>query len=303
MFIYAASKQIAIKNNAKLILVTDLFENEPHGRHFLLDQFSISAEATSIKNPLLPYSERAHHIAGRLGRYFYLLSQPYPHYLIERTKNFFNKRVPVDARAIKINFEDFLVVDGFFQNEKYFSEIKDIIKLDFSLKNPPSKETQLMASEIKNSNSVCLHFRRTELEQKAMLEKHGQKKWLQGYPQGLGKDYYLKAIEIIEKKVSSPRYFCFSDHPEWVQENIDLSVPLTYISKNNTQTTCQEDIYLMSLCEHHIISHSTFGWWGAWLSDNPDQIVVAPVNTCGRPKPPDYPARWSVLEVCQRKVL
>jgi hypothetical protein len=302
MFIYAASKQIALRNNAKLILVTDLFENELHGRHFLLDQFSISAEVTTIKNSALPYSVRKHHIAKRLGRYFYLLSKNFPHYFIERTKNFVNKRVPVDSRALKAEFEDYLIVDGFFQNEKYFHEIKNTIKSDFSLKEAPSKQTQLMAKEIIDSNSVCIHFRRTELEQKAMLEKHGEKKWMKGYPQGLGKDYYLKAIEIIEKKIGSPRYFCFSDHPDWVRENIDLSVPVTFISQNNTQTTCQEDIYLMGLCKHHIISHSTFGWWGAWLSENPDQLVVAPVNVCGRPKPPDYPNKWISIEVCQRKV-
>lgn len=135
-----------------------------------------------------------------------------------------------------------------------------------------------------------------------MLEKHGNQKWMKGYPQGLGRDFYLKAIEIIERKVESPRYFCFSDHPEWVKENFKLPVDLTFISENNSQTRCHEDLYLMSLCKHHVISHSTFGWWGAWLSRNPSQIVVAPVNICGRPKVPDYPDRWIKIEVCQQKV-
>lgn len=302
MFIYAASRQIALRNDARLILVTDSFEDETHGRHFLLDQFSIAAEVTSLRSADIPYSRHHHEWAEKLGRYFSAVSKPYPHYFVERTKNFLNHRVPVDRRALNLKVNDFLIVDGFFQNENYFSEISEVVKSDLSLRAPLSSGSQITAAEIEQSSSVCLHFRRTELEQKAMLEKHGRKKWMGGYAQGLGRDYYLKAIELIEKKVSSPRYFCFSDHPEWVMENINLPVTPTFVSQNNTQATCQEDLHLMSLCKHHVISHSTFGWWGAWLSRNPNKTVVAPINICGRPKPPDYPDGWLKLEVCQRKV-
>lgn len=155
--------------------------------------------------------------------------------------------------------------DGYFQNEKYFKHCRDELLHCFSLKEPLTNKNAEVLEQIKGTNSVSIHIRRGDyvtLESANTL--HGL----------CSLDYYKKAIEYIAKKVANPHFYVFSDDIKWVEDNLKIDYPYTVVDFN--QEKCHFDMELMKNCKHNIVANSSFSWWGAWLNENPEKIVVAP---------------------------
>jgi hypothetical protein len=118
---------------------------------------------------------------------------------------------------------------------------------------------------IEESESVSIHVRRGDyVNNPKVNEYHGS----------LQSDYYLKAIEVINNKVSDSKFYIFSDDIEWVRDNMFGDLNAVFVKT----TSDEEDMYLMSKCKHNIIANSSFSWWGAYLNSNESKLVVAPVQ-------------------------
>ncbi len=157
-------------------------------------------------------------------------------------------------------------IEGFFQTEKYFKKYEKEIREAFSFKVKPDKFNQYLIEQMGESNSVSVHIRRGDYVQK--------KRFQQVYAT-CSLDYYKRGVEYIASKFENPKLFVLSDDIQWAKANWDLPYETIFVD-NNSGDKSYEDLRLMSNCKHNIIANSSFSWWGAWLNNNPEKIVIAP---------------------------
>jgi len=157
-------------------------------------------------------------------------------------------------------------IKGYFQTEQYFGDIREILIDQFKIRKELAKSTLAIKNQIELLKNTCsLHVRRGDyISDKKANKVHGT----------CDLDYYSSAIEHISKQNSNVHFFVFSDDIAWVKDNLNIT-NATYIDHN---VIPHEDMHLMTLCNHNITANSSFSWWGAWLNQNPDKIVIAPKN-------------------------
>ncbi|HIP25044.1 MAG TPA: alpha-1,2-fucosyltransferase, partial [Archaeoglobus profundus] len=149
---------------------------------------------------------------------------------------------------------------GYWQTEKYFSDIRTDILKDFTVKEKNTEIVDNYLKQINNSNSVSIHVRRGDYLNHPDIGV-------------LDISYYKNAIEYIYNKVENPTFYIFSNDISWCEKNLDFIDDKIII--NNTKSEI-EDISLMKNCKYNIIANSSFSWWSAWLNINPSKIIIAP---------------------------
>lgn len=253
MFQYATARRLAIMHNTSLML--DISEFETYKlRRYALNHFNIKAEIATPKQLKLC---KPNNKLNKLRQMFIKSYSSSFNYIKEKHFNF-------DHKILEL--PDKIYMDGYWQSEKYFKDIKDIIRNEFTVKYELNEKNKEPADYICNCESVSLHVRRGDYVTNPKTNAvHGT----------CDLDYYHKCIALLMNKVKQPHFFIFSDDPEWVIANLHIDYPTTFITHNEPEKD-YEDIRLMSMCKHNIIANSSFSWWGAWLNANPDKIVIAP---------------------------
>jgi hypothetical protein len=181
-----------------------------------------------------------------------------------RKKYFFESNYKFDSKiSNKIN--GISCFEGAWQNEGYFKDAEKEVRNAFKFPDFVDERNITIENTMKSSNSVAIHIRKGD----------GYGTW-DIFKGTCEKEYYHKAIAHIKKTVEEPRYFVFSDNHEVVNHYLN---GLDYILINwNPQVGKKNylDMQLMSCAKHNIIANSTYSWWGAWLNENPDKVIIAP---------------------------
>lgn len=155
---------------------------------------------------------------------------------------------------------------GFWQTEKYFSDIRDILLKELEPTTPLSKKNKEYLKDIESHTSISVHIRRGDyVTNKDANAFHGV----------LPLSYYKKGIDYIIKNSGrkNVKIFVFSNDLPWCKKNIKFNAPTEFVEGNEHGS---DDMRLMKHCQHFVMANSSFSWWGAWLATNKNKIVVTP---------------------------
>jgi len=262
MFQYAAGRRLAHHHNTVLKLDLSFLgsvEESITPRRYELEHLNIMAEIATPEE-----------IAELTGK-----GSTYLQSFLQQTRQALGLLLPVKNVITEKHFHFDLAIltapnntflDGYWQSEKYFADISDVIRQEFNVTSDPDDWNRRLAEEIKGCESIAIHVRRCDYVSNAVTN---------AYHGTCPLDYYHAAIGMIVSQVAEPHFFVFSDDSEWVRDNLQIHYLTTYLNHNGPYQG-HEDLRLMSLCRHHIIANSSFSWWGAWLARNPGNIVIAP---------------------------
>lgn len=183
------------------------------------------------------------------------------HYFIHTETQFNYKEIPYTTGTN-------LLLDGYFQSEKYFENNKDLIKNIFSPSEEIINTILTNLPDVRSYSSI--HIRRGDY---LNFPNH--------HPQQ-STEYYKTACEMIGLDKT---YLIFSDDLEGVKDMFDfLPNKIFYTSGEDWL-----DMYTMSFCENNIICNSTFSWWAAYLNPNENKKIITTKNWFG----PVY-ANWDI---------
>lgn len=154
---------------------------------------------------------------------------------------------------------------GHWQTELYFAKCANVIKEMFVFLPFTEEKNIYYSNKMSQEESVAIHIRKGK--------DYHQWKSTHGICE---KDYYLRAVDFIKERTKKPVFYIFTDNSQWVKDNL-VEFEYVLVDWNPIKGKYNfRDMQLMSCAKHNIIANSTYSWWGAWLNNNPNKIVIAP---------------------------
>ncbi len=243
MFQYALGRGLEEKNNNEMLLDTSFLENRTPGFVNVFRDYELNL-FPNLKEKIVTRENGPASVIP--------VQEPYFHFCQEL----------VDVKLSNEN--DYLLV-GHWQTYKYFENVSDSIREEFTFPDIVEPKTKELQEEILSCNSVMINVRRADYLVDSLFED-------------LDMDYFLECVDKMSEMVDNPKFYVFSDDIEWCKENF-TDEKFFVVDKSYAGHKYIDYLHLMSCCKHDIIPNSTFAWWAAWLNNNEDKIVM-------------YPSKW-----------
>ena len=272
MFMYASAYSISKELNRRLYIDDETaFLSKKNVSKFGLNLFNITSR-------IAPDTLKFKNLSGYIKRKFLIKTD-----LIRSKKKFYiekkdrNKITKYSSDYKNLVFDNNLFLEGHFESERYFKDYKDEIKGEFKLKNQDTIKKNPYFSEINKLNSVSICLRQNRfIEGKGQNTSQNKQKSLNFTLEQI--NYINKSVDYIKSKVSNPAFFLWSNDFSNIDKNkFNFNYKeIKFYNNENALDKRIQSLFLLTQCNHFIVTTSTFNWWGAWLSERNDKIILRP---------------------------
>jgi hypothetical protein len=249
MFQYAAGRAMALRNGADLVLDTwsGFVRDYQYRRHYELDALPIKARRATMGERLPIWLYR---LENKVRKAPFSTDQKrmYGQFLIEKELRFL-----AEISAMSVSKKAWLI--GYWQSPLYFENYATTLRRELMPPAPTASKFLELAAAIRAADSVALGVRLyEESADPAAHARDGKIKSTADINQ---------AIERLLAQRPNAKFFVFCTHDDGYDGSI-------------------ERLWLLSQCRHHIITNSSYYWWGAWLSksshEHENQLVFSADN-------------------------
>lgn len=157
-----------------------------------------------------------------------------------------------------ISYAPNMAINGYFQSEKYFKHHREKILNLFAPLESDAAYIQKKYGYLLNNPSqitVGIQFR-------WYFEDPPSNPFIQ-----YSGEYLKKATDLFPGAL----FIVSTNRIEFAKRYMPENINVVYLQEPH-----YIEFRILSLCQHNIITNSSFGWWSAWLNKNPNKIVVAP---------------------------
>lgn len=206
----------------------------------------------------------------------------------KKINNFFNNNgmLLCENGYIEPNFNTNypIYIEGYFQSQKYFDDIKDDLLKMFDGKQFLGYENYPGLAKLRNRNSVCISVKVEHNVGSSMYDVCSM-------------EYWKQAIDYITRTIDNPLFFICSDNVDYVLEHLIDASKYDYVVQAK-KNPVHVSLAVMSECKHFIIGNTTFGWWAQYMAKFENKIVVAPSKWMSVDMPIDlYQDDWHLIKV------
>lgn len=263
LFGYAAARAVALRNNTTLVLDASKYLGEwdaSSTRPFLLDYFPVKASFGHLG----PVMERR----SLIERAFRRLSEDFFSQEIDRDRGSFGYLEEFKKISSRARTKGYFISPRFFDD--WWCEIRNELSLPkrfFDITEDTIGKEFL--SKIKRTETIGVHIRRGDF-----LTYDGPVKlYLRDF-----EDYLRGAIDYFANRISPSTFVIVSDDRIWSEAFFRKLGVMFQLSPDggDARIATMRDFYLLSECDHQIMSNSTFSWWAAWLGHRQGRQVLMP---------------------------